>query len=157
MTSLIAGPALRERGWRKVLWVSYGLTVRGPDPAEAWAQHEASSIPHHLFVQFYFPLAFKMPFKRVHIFPASPPSCSFLFPADSLHWLLCGCCLSHNDAPRRCCAHGSVGLCRGAPSWIPETQGQSDPIRLARGGGVGGTRRAKAFFCPSRCLSDHPF
>lgn len=66
---------------------SVWLTLRGSDPAEAWAQH---SRPHTSLIT-YCPVWFSFSFSNALQTqrPSFPPSRGFLFPATSQHGLSC--------------------------------------------------------------------
>lgn len=145
LTSQAAGPALREQCEGRC-W-SVWRTLRGSDPAEAWAQH---SRPHTSLITccpVWFSFSFSNALQTQR--PSFPPSRGFLFPATSQHGL--PCCLSQNVLLRGVACLQQCGL--GGEHRIPDTrQCQSDPIR-----GRGGTRWATTFLCPSSCFSDQPF
>lgn len=119
---------------------SVWLTLRGSDPAEAWAQH---SRPHTSLIT-YCPVWFSFSFSNALQTqrPSFPPSRGFLFPATSQHGL--PCFLSQKVLL------GGVACLQQCG--IPDTH-----VNQIQSEGAGSTRWATAFLCPSSSFSDQPF
>ena len=96
-TSLTAGPALREWVWKKVIRVSKGITVRGPDPAQLRPEPNRRHPPSPITCLVLFSSGSLNDLQMYRHFPHSLVASSFL---QTSTWPLCWCCLSQNDAPR---------------------------------------------------------
>lgn len=155
MTSLTAGPALREWVWEKVIRVSKGITGRGPDPAQLRPEPNRRHPPAPITCLVLFSSGFLNALQMCRCLPPCLVASSFLQTLSMAPVLMLP--VSEWCSQEVGVMTTAVWICAGKLSWVPETHGQAEPIRLAWGGGGGGTTWAKAFFCPSRCLSDHPF